>query len=155
MYQVIKSHLLFLLFSLFSLSMHAQTQKPEFNPQKFDADLEQYVARKGGLTPSEASKFFPLYRQMRTKMRINFSKERENFCINENDEKACEHAIRSHDANELNQKKIQQEYHARFLKILPATKVFKIIRAEEEFHRHAFKRAARRNARAGNREHQK
>lgn len=148
MYQVIKRHVLVILLAFCCMGVTAQGPRPEFNPQKFDADLEQFVARKAGLTPSECSRFFPLYREMRTKMRINFSKERENFFINESDERACEQAIRSHDANELAQKKLQQSYHAKFLKILPATKVFRVIRAEDEFHRHAFKRAARRNAKA-------
>ena len=38
-------------------------------------------------------------------------------------------------------KQLQQEYHNRFMYILPASKVLKIIKAEEKFHRRAFKRA--------------
>ena len=35
---------------------------------------------------------------------------------------------------------LQQEYHARFLTVLPASKVLSVIRAEEKFHRQAFRR---------------
>ena len=37
-------------------------------------------------------------------------------------------------------KQLQQEYHSRFLYILPASKVLRILKAEEQFHRQAFKK---------------
>lgn len=40
-----------------------------FDPQKFQADLEQFIATNAALTPGEAAKFFPMYRQMGKKMR--------------------------------------------------------------------------------------
>ena len=42
-------------------------------------------------------------------------------------------------------KKLQQDYHNKFMKVLPASKVFRIIQAEENFHRQMFKRAAKRD----------
>ncbi|EFA92478.1 hypothetical protein HMPREF0650_2175 [Hoylesella buccalis ATCC 35310] len=62
--------------------------------------------------------------------------------LNVTDEKACEEAIRKHAANEVKIKEIQQAYHLQFLTILPACKVFKIIRAEEKFHRQVMRRVA-------------
>ena len=38
------------------------------------------------------------------------------------------------------QKQLQQEYHSRFMTILPPNKVFSVIKAEERFHRQAYKR---------------
>ena len=37
-------------------------------------------------------------------------------------------------------KKLQQTYHNKFMKILPAGKVMEIIKAEDQFHRNAFRR---------------
>ena len=62
--------------------------------------------------------------------------------LNVTDEKACEEAIRKNAANEVKIKEIQQQYHLQFLTILPACKVFKIIRAEEKFHRQMMRRVA-------------
>ena len=44
-------------------------------------------------------------------------------------------------------KKIQQEYHLKFCKVLSPGKVLAVIKAEEKFHRQAFKRMARRKIR--------
>ena len=51
----------------------------------------------------------------------------------------CDYLIKQQDKLELELKKIQQTYHNKFLEILPAGKVFDVIRAEERFHRHSLK----------------
>ena len=48
--------------------------------------------------------------------------------------------IRKRDQIDLKIKKLQMQYHERFLKVLPAEKVLKVIHAEEVFHRQAFSR---------------
>ena len=50
---------------LLSLVAFAQPpQPPRFNPAKFEADMEQFITTEVGLTPMEASRFFPLFREM-------------------------------------------------------------------------------------------
>ena len=44
-------------------------------------------------------------------------------------------------AEQLDDMLIQQKYHNSFLKILPAGKVLEILKAEDKFHRDAFKQA--------------
>jgi hypothetical protein len=50
-----------------------------------------------------------------------------DFCNN----KQCENAIRSLDEIDIQMKELQQRYHVKFMNILPASKVLKVIRAEE------------------------
>lgn len=123
-------------------SVCAQPKKPHggFNPQKFEADLEQYITTNAGLTPQEAAKFFPVYRQMTKKMRSLFDEMRRYHHVNPKDVNACAEAIRRQDEIDIQLKMLQQEYHSRFMLILPANKVFDIIKAEDRFHRQMFKR---------------
>lgn len=60
--------------------------------------------------------------------------------IDEADDKACADAIRRIDNNDIEIKRLQQAYHEKFLHILPASKVYRIIKAEDKFHRQQFKR---------------
>ena len=55
--------------------------------------------------------------------------------------------IKECDKIEVEMKKIQQEYHLKFCKVLSPGKVLAVIKAEEKFHRQAFKRMARRKTR--------
>lgn len=124
------------------LSMGAQPKgkRPAFDPQKFQADLEQFITTNAGLTPSEAAKFFPVYRQMGKKMRTIFDEMRRFHHVNPKDNEACAEAIRRQDELDIELKQLQQEYHARFILILPASKVLDVIKAEEKFHRQAFRK---------------
>ena len=69
-----------------------------------------------------------------------FSDHRRWHYIDEADDKACADAIRRLDNNDLEIKRLQQAYHEKFLRILPASKVYRIIKAEDKFHRQQFKR---------------
>ena len=120
---------------------NTQGQRPPFDPKRFEADLEQYITTHASLTPQEASKFFPVYRQMMKKMRSCFDEMRRLHFVNPADEKGCAEAIRRQDELDIEMKQLQQEYHNRFMYILPASKVLQVIKAEEKFHRQAFKRA--------------
>lgn len=113
---------------------------PAFDPQKFQADLEQFIATNAALTPCESAKFFPMYRQMGKKMRMLFDEMHRFRYINPKDNEACEKSIRRQDEIDIQLKQLQQEYHARFLTVLPAYKVLNVIRAEEKFHRQAFRK---------------
>ena len=123
-------------------SVVAMAQEPKkFDPVQFEADLEQFVATEARLTPTESATFFPLYREMRKKQMAYFGYHRRWHIVDESDDKACAEAIRRMDSNDLKIKRLQQLYHEKFLHILPASKVFRIIKAEEKFHRQQFKRA--------------
>lgn len=115
-------------------------RRPPFNPARFEADLEQYITMQAGLTPQESAKFFPVYREMTKRMRTLFEEMRREHLVNMKDDKACAEAIRRQDQRDIDLKYLQQEYHQRFMKILSPSKVMKIIKAEEAFHRQAFRK---------------
>ncbi|MBQ6209723.1 MAG: hypothetical protein IJK42_08125 [Prevotella sp.] len=140
-------HLKFFLiwaFVLLAMPLMAQ-QRPEtkFDPARFDAEMEQFITTEVGLNPKEASQFFPVFREMLKKQRVVFAEMRRYRHVDTNDDKACCEAIRKRDELDIQIKEIQQEYDNKFLKILPAGKVMGVIKAEEKFHRQAFKSAAK------------
>ena len=141
--------LMLALLMLAPLSTMAQGNPPKrphhamFDPAKFDADLEQFITTEACLSPQEASQFFPIYREMLKKQRVLFEEMRRNRHMDISDNQACQDAIEKQDKLDIQIKEIQQQYHNRFMKLLPAGKVFRILRAEEKFHRMAFSRVAR------------
>jgi hypothetical protein len=119
-------------------------QRPKkFNPQQFEKELHQFIVTDAGLTPGEASAFFPLFDEMQRKQRMLFDKMRIYMHTNTSDNRASLKAIQAMDNNDIAIKKLQKEYHLKFCKILPAGKVLKILKADEKFHRRVFKRMAR------------
>lgn len=116
-----------------------------FNPEKFEAELEQYIVTEVCLSPRESEQFFPLYREMRRKQLALFGAMRRGRYVNLKDNNECQKMIRENDKRDVEMKKLQQDYHNKFMKVLPASTVFRIIQAEEKFHRKMFKRAAKRD----------
>ena len=141
-----KKYLIIFLLTLVAFSAQAQNdgqrRHKTFDPVKFEAEMEQFITTNAGLTQQESTKFFPLYREMRKKMMENFDREKQARKMDWNDEKTCEEAIRRHDQNDIRMKELQKVYHEKFLEILPATKVLRVIRAEDKFHRQTMKRMA-------------
>ena len=114
-------------------------EQQKFSPEKFQADLEQYITTEAGLTNEEAAKFFPLYREMRQKQRVVYNKIHELFKL-PHDEASCKRAIQRRDQLEIELKQIAQTYHNKFLRVIPASKVIGTIVAEDKFHRRAFRK---------------
>lgn len=132
--------LMILMLCTFGVANGQHKKRPPFNPAKFEADLEQFITVKACLSPSQAASFFPVYRQMMKKQRALFDEMRRLRMINPKDNEACEEAIRKQDELDIQIKQLQQEYHGRFLMMLPANKVLAIIKAEEKFHRQIFRK---------------
>ena len=114
--------------------------KGGFNPDRFQAEMEQYITTHAALSPREAAKFFPVYRQMTKKMRMLFDEMRRWHMVAPVNNEKCAEAIRKQDEIDIQLKQLQQEYHAKFMLVLPAKKVLEVIKAEEQFHREAFKK---------------
>ena len=125
---------------VFALGAWAQGQgQQRFSPEKFQADMEQYIAKEAGLTPREAAAFFPMFREMQKKQRALYNQMMAESKIKPADEKACKKVIQKRDQVELELKSIQQTYHNKFLSVLPASKVFDVIKAEDQYHRGLFR----------------
>ena len=126
---------------LVSISISAQDNKQKFSPEKFRAEMEQFITKEACLTPKEASKFFPLYSEMTKKQRVVFDRIRQMSKTKPADEAGCRDIIKQRDKLELELKKIQQTYHERFMTVISAKKLFDVIRAEEKFHRRMLKKS--------------
>lgn len=131
-----------LLFSVVFCVVNAQNRQRHITPERFQAELEQYITKKAGLTPVEASKFFPLYSEMLRKQRSIHDEIKTLKRIKPLTDSECKKNIMKRDEFEIEIKNIQKTYHEKFMQILPARKVYDIIKAEERFHRQIFKRAA-------------
>ena len=125
---------------MFVVALGASAEEQQkFSPEKFQADLEQYITTEAGLTNEEAAKFFPLYREMQQKQRVVYNKMHELFKL-PHDEASCKRAVQRRDQLEIELKQIAQTYHNKFLRVLPASKVIGTIVAEDKFHRRAFRK---------------
>ena len=145
-----------ILISMMLLLSGVMTQAQEarkFSPEKFQAEMEQFITKEANLTPEEAAKFFPLFREMQQKQRAIFEKVRKEGFTKPVDDATCRKLVERRDACELEQKKIQQLYHQKFFSVISPSKVFDVLIAEERFHRRAFRNWGQGNRQ--NREHQK
>lgn len=122
---------------LVSLVMSAQDKK--FSPEKFEAELEQYITREANLDQQEAAKFFPLFKEMHQKQRPIYARMRKASKEKPADEKTAAETVRLCDKLNIELKQIEQQYHDRMLKELPAQKVYHAINAENSFHRKMMK----------------
>lgn len=134
----------FVILIMFLSSFVANAQAPDgkdnrrFDPQKFERQLEGFVLKRLELSQTEASAFLPLFRQKRKAEVAIMDSGRKNRHKRPSSEKEWAQALKTFDANEVRLKKIQQEYHERMLKVIPASKIMKMVKAEEDFHREVF-----------------
>ncbi len=112
--------------------------EPKFDPNRYNAELQQFITREAALSPQEAAKFFPMYREMQQKQRALFQQMHRYKRIKPTDEKSCREMIKKCDDLDVQIKELQQLYHNKFLKFLPAGKVYDILKAEDKFHRQMF-----------------
>ena len=131
----------------FACTLAFAQERRKFDPAKFEAELEQFITTEAALTPQEASAFFPLYREMRKKQLAYFGEDRRLRNVDSSDDKDCAEAIRRRDENDLEIKRLQQTYHEKFMRVLSPSKVFRVLRAEDKFHRQLFNRHSRNGAR--------
>lgn len=129
-----------LLFSVFMMLTVCASAQHKFDPVKFRAELHQYLIAEAGLTQAEQKKFFPVYDEMREKQRSLHHKMRAIRHQKPTTESACRSAITQKDNLDVQMREIERTYHQKFLKLLPATKVYTILAAEERFHRREFKK---------------
>ena len=122
------------------LPLTASANEPQqFSPEKFQADMEQFITKEAQLTSEEVAKFFPLYREMQQKQRAVWNQMKNLGRNKPAEEAAIKQAVQKRDELELEQRRIIQTYHNKFFKVLPASKVYDVIIAETKFHRAAIR----------------
>ncbi len=124
--------------SAFAHGNDQERKREKFNPQKFEMRLEQYVVKEACITEAEAVKFLPVFREMRQKQIETINEARKARVKKPATEEEWEEVLKAHDNKEIQLKKILQTYHNRMLKVIPASKIIKMIKAEERFHREIF-----------------
>ncbi len=137
---------------MFMSSFVANAQAPagkghrRFDPQRFERQLESFVLKRLELSQSETSAFLPLFRQKRKAEVAIMDSGRKSRHKRPTSEREWAQALKTFDANEVKLKKIQQDYHEKMLKVIPASKIMKMVKAEEDFHREAFSKMQMRAA---------
>ena len=131
-----KQTVIILILQLFMVvSVSAQGGQQKFSPEKFDADMEKFVTEQAKLTQQEADKFFPLFREMHQKQRAVYHKIRQATKQQPADDKTCETTLKECDKLNIELRQIEQAYHQKMMKAVPAKKVYDAIMAENNFHR--------------------
>ncbi|MBQ3632594.1 MAG: hypothetical protein II949_15410 [Prevotella sp.] len=141
---------------IFALILQAQDNRNndgKFSPEQFEAQLRSYITTEAHLTQQEATAFFPLYKEMQQKQRAIFDKQRQLGREKPKDEEGCRKAIVQRDEMDIELKRILQSYHKRFLEVLPASKVYDILKAESRFHRRAMKNWGQHRGAGGQHQH--
>ena len=126
-----------ILFSmLMTLMVSAQDQK-KFSPEKFQADLEEFITKEAHFDQQEAAKFFPLLRELQAKQRAIYGRMRQT--PKPGDDAKCAEAIREWDKANIELKQLDLQYHKKMMQVVPASKLFDAIMAESRFHRKMMK----------------
>ncbi len=118
----------------------APEKKGNFDPKEFEQKLEQHVVQEAGLTKAEEEKFLPIYREMRQKQIKVMQSQRKAHDTKPTTEKDFEALLKARDNADIELKKIAQTYHNKMLNVMPASKVIKVMRAEQDFHRDSFRK---------------
>ena len=137
---IMKKLLLSLSFIIFSIATWAQAPQqhngqPPFDPQKFQQMVENELTKAADFTSDEAKAFFPLYNERRNKQRemgrqIHQLKKQANT-----DSKKSAEVVNKIYSLKVEMAQVEQSYYKRILKVVPAEKVLKVMRAEDDFHR--------------------
>ena len=123
---------------MMAISLSAQEQK-KFSPEKFDADMEEYIIRKANLDQQEVAKLFPIFKEMHKKQRSIYSRMRAIGNQKPADEAGCANAIKERDKCNLELKQLEQTYHQKMLQVISASKLYDVIKAETRFYRKMMK----------------
>ncbi len=137
-----RRHIILFIFLLAVSAAGAQGKRGKFTPERFQAELEQYITKKACLTPKEAAKFFPLYSEMSKKQRVVHQELKKLKRIKPVTDAECRKNILKRASLDIQMKQIQKTYHEKFMQVLPPKKVYDVLKAEDRFHRQMFKRKA-------------
>ena len=118
------------------------TNRPHFSPEEFQAKQKAYIAEKAGLTQEEADGFFPLFFELQKKkfeLERNARKESKKPRGEKMTEEECRaFAYRMAD-NKIEIAKLEREYTDKYLKVISACKLQRVMFAEGMFQRHLMK----------------
>lgn len=117
------------------LTASSQSRDKRLSKEYYQAQLEQFIIQEAQFTAKEAADFRVIFKEMQNKQRKTFEAMKDIWHKPGRGEKECAEAIRQKDKMDIELKNLQQQYHNKLLKVIPASKVFKAIIAEDKFHR--------------------
>lgn len=116
-------------------AMAQQQQNRRFNPEEFKARAIAYLSEKAGLTSEEANAFFPVFEEFKNKQRGIYRQIHQLKKECPASDEAAQNAIIRIAELERESATLAISYYRRLCKIIPAQKVYKVILAEDAFHR--------------------
>ncbi|OYP68351.1 hypothetical protein [Prevotella sp. P2-180] len=117
------------------LTASSQSRDKRLSKEHYQAQLAQFIIQEAQFTAKEAADFRVIFKEMQNKQRKTFEAMKDIWHKPGRGEKECAEAIRQKDKMDIELKNLQQQYHNKLLKVMPASKVFKAIIAEDKFHR--------------------
>jgi hypothetical protein len=149
-----------LLLLLFTLPLMAAAQRgPRFeeNRERIEAQKIAYLTEKLNLSPAEAQQFWPVYNEFNAKREKILERTRERhrkLRMNEEGGISEEEASRLADEELVEAQQmldLRKSYHQQFKSVLPASKVLRLYKAEDEFKRVLLERLRIRHQQRGGR----
>lgn len=134
---------IFVALSATAQEQKAPKRKPHFSPEEFQAKQRAYITEKAGLTPEEAEAFFPLFFELQQKkfdIERDARKDAKPPRGERPTEQQCrEFAYKTADAK-IETAKLEREYIDKYLQVLDACKLQRVLHAENSFQRDLMKR---------------
>lgn len=125
----------------------AQDKLSDDKRKEFEAQKVAFFTQELDLSPTEAAKFWPLYNEMRKKMRdVEGDMRKKSREIRDSkgmSEEAYKQAIVDMLNREQKMQELKKEYYQKMLQVMPASKLWKLDEAERKFHRQLFERLKR------------
>lgn len=120
-----------------------QSKKRHFSHEEFQAKQKEYITRKAQLTPEEAEAFFPLFFELQKKKftlerdaRRSIKKKRGEKM----NEEQCREFVNKMSDVKIEVAKLEKEYSAKYLNVIPACKLLGVQHAEISFQRDLMKK---------------
>lgn len=123
-----------------------KSDRPKFDPEEMRCQTEAFIIREAGLTPEEADKFFPVYFEMKEKVRNTQRKIDQAYrkAAEQNmSERDCERILDEVVRMEKLREQTEADYMKRLRKLIPASKLIKAVLAEQNFGREKFREMVR------------
>lgn len=120
---------------LISLSAHTWAQSPEAR-EKIEAAKIALITERLDLTPEQAERFWPIYREFGNKrrdIRRDFDQARKTFDPNTASEEENKRMLEMASKVKQNQLNLEQEYSQRILKVITTRQLNNLRKAESDF----------------------
>ncbi len=133
-----------ILFTLLLVIAGIQIQAQKLTREEFIEKKRAYITEQAGLTEAESIKFFPLYFELRGKIRSLENTSHEDALKKAKpSEQEYSAVLEKRYDNRIESARLEKEYYYKFRSFLTNEKIYKINKAEIDFHRTILKKMVR------------